>query len=123
MAKDFVVIKILDLPGVGGGCGCGSAPRDPAFKDELIKQCNELKAALETSFPGRTSTEYVDISLSPEEKATDAGKLLVNKQYPSPLIVIDGQARFAGSIQLNQIVKAVEEIFSSAIMAGAREGG
>ncbi len=122
MAKDFVAIKILDLPGSGGGCGCGSAARGTEFQAELRQQCEQLKATLETSFPGRTSTEYVDLSLSPLEKETDAGKLLVNRQYPSPIIVIDGEPRFAGSIQVGEIVKAVGEIFRSAIMAGAREG-
>lgn len=121
--KRFVAVKILDLPGAGSGCACSSTPRGPEFVATLIQNCNELKEALETSFPGKTSAEYVDISQSPEEKETEAGKLLVSKQYPSPLVVINGVARFAGSIQVNQIVKAVGEMFSSAIMAGAREGG
>jgi disulfide oxidoreductase YuzD len=54
----------------------------------------------------------VDISQSPEEKETEAGKLLVSKQYPSPLVVINGDARFAGSIQVNQVVKEVGKILN-----------
>lgn len=112
MAKDIVAVRILDLPGTGGGCGCSSTPRGPEFTAELMQKCTELKSALEASFPGRTSTEYVDISQSPEEQETEAGKLLVSKQYPSPLVVIDGGARFAGSIQVNQIVKEVGKILN-----------
>ena len=31
MAKDFVAVKILDLPGAGGGCACSSTPRGPDY--------------------------------------------------------------------------------------------
>ena len=113
MAKDLVAVKILDLPGAGSGCACSSTPRGPEFIATLMQKCNELKEALETSFPGKTSVEYVDISQSPEEKETEAGKLLVSKQYPSPLVVINGVARFAGSIQVNQVVKEVGKILNS----------
>jgi disulfide oxidoreductase YuzD len=112
MAKDFVAIKILDLPGAGGSCACSSTPRGQEFIATLMQKCDELKKALEASFPGQTSTEYVDISQSPEEKETEAGKLLVSKQYPSPLVVINGEARFAGSIQVNRVVKEVGKILN-----------
>ncbi len=112
MSKGFVVVKILDLPGAGDGCGCSSTPRGPEFATTLIQKCAELKQALEASFPGQTSTEYLDISLSQEEKETEAGKLLVSKQYPSPLVVINGEARFAGSIQVNQVVKEVGKLLN-----------
>lgn len=112
MEKDLVVVKILDLPGAGSGCACSSTPRGPEFVATLMQRCDELKKALEASFPGHTSTEYVDISQSPEEKETVAGKLLVSKQYPSPLVVINGEARFAGSIQVNRVVKEVGKILN-----------
>lgn len=112
MAEDFVAVKILDLPGAGGSCACSSTARGPEFIATLMQKCDELKEALEASFPGRTSTEYVDISQAPEEKETEAGKLIVSKQYPSPLVVINGEARFAGSIQVNRVVKEVEKILN-----------
>lgn len=112
MAKDFVAVKILDLPGAGGSCACSSTPRGPEFIATLMQKCDELKEALEASFPIQTSTEYVDISQSPEEKETEAGKLLVSKQYPSPLVVINGEARFAGSIQVNRVVEEVRKILN-----------
>ncbi len=112
MAKDFVAVKILDLPGTGGGCACSSTPRGPEFIATLMQKRDELKKALEDGFPGQTSTEYVDLSQSPEEKETEAGKLLVSKQYPSPLVVINGEARFAGSIQVNRVVEEVRKILN-----------
>jgi len=112
MAKDLVAVRILDLPGSGGGCGCSSSPRGPVFIGTLMQKCAELKKALEASFPGQTSTEYVDISQAPEEKESEAGKLLVSKQYPSPLVVINGEARFAGSIQVKQVVEEVRKILN-----------
>ena len=110
--KDFVVVRILDLPGVGGGCACSSAPRGPEFILALMHKCKELNDALESNYPGQTSMEYVDISKSSEEQKTEAGQLLVSKQYPSPLVVIDGEARFAGSIQVNKVVKEVGKILN-----------
>lgn len=112
MAKDFVTVKILDLPGAGGGCACSSTPRGPEYTAALQQKCTELKEALEAGFPGKTSTELIDLTLSQKEKETEPGQLLVNKKYPAPLVVIDGEARFAGSIQVNKIVKEVEKILN-----------
>jgi hypothetical protein len=54
----------------------------------------------------------VDLRLQPAEKSSEAGRLLVAGQYPSPLVVIDGEPRFAGSIQINRIVKEVGKILN-----------
>jgi disulfide oxidoreductase YuzD len=116
MAKDLVAVKILDLPGGGGSCSCGgscgSTSSGPVFIATVMQKCTELKKALEENFPGQTRTEYVDISQSPEEKETEAGKLLVSKKYPSPLVLINGEARFAGSIQVNRVVEEVKKILN-----------
>ena len=113
MPKDFVAVKILDLPGSGGGCSCSSTPRGPEYTQALIQKCNELKEALEASYPGKTSMQLIDLTEAPEEKASEAGQLLVKKTYPAPLVVIDGEPRFAGSIQVNRIVKEVEKILNA----------
>ncbi|MBI5593737.1 MAG: hypothetical protein HY881_25065 [Deltaproteobacteria bacterium] len=39
--------------------------------------------------------------------------MLINKTCPALLVIIDGQARFSGSIQVNRIVKEVGEILNS----------
>jgi disulfide oxidoreductase YuzD len=113
MSKDFVAVKILDLPGSGGGCSCSSTPRGPEYTQALIQKCNELKEALEASYPGKTSMQLIDLTEAPEEKASEAGQLLVKKTYPAPLVVIDGAPRFAGSVQVNRIVKEVEKILNA----------
>jgi len=116
MAKDLVAVKILDFPSSGGGCSCGGAcgstPGEPVFIATVMQKCTELRKALEANFPGQTKTEYVNISQSPEEKETEAGKLLVSKKYPSPLVLINGESRFAGSIQVNRVVEEVKKILN-----------
>ena len=113
MGKDFVKVRILDLPGTGSECACSSTPRGPEFIAALMHKCDELRDALEASYPGQTSTEYIDISNFPEEKKSRAGQLLTSKQYPSPLVVIDDEPHFAGSIQVNKVVKEVGKILNS----------
>jgi len=108
-----VSVRILDLPGGGGGCcscggGCG-----PDYAAQIKQKVDELKAALEADFPGRAGVEYVDLRQDAAEKASETGQLLVSKKYPSPLIVIDGEARFAGSILVGKIVKAVGAALAS----------
>ncbi len=46
MAKDFVTVRILDLPGTGGGCACSSTPRGPEFIAALMHKCEELNRRL-----------------------------------------------------------------------------
>ncbi|MCK7494240.1 MAG: hypothetical protein MZW92_25770 [Comamonadaceae bacterium] len=53
------------------------------------------------------------MSNSPEEKETEAGRLLVGKKFPPPLVVIDGEPRHAGSIQVNKILKEVGKILTA----------
>jgi len=103
-----VLVKILDLPGGAGGCcACGGKACGPDYAATMKQKVDELKAALEASHPGASSVEYVDLRENAAEKASDAGQLLVGGRYPPPVVVIDGEARFAGSVQVGRIVKAV----------------
>ncbi len=110
MKKDFVKVRILDHPGLNTGCACcgPSSCGDEYFS--VKNKSTELEKALEAAFPGRTALEYVDLILVPEEQVSDAGRLLIGGRYPSPLVVIDGEARYAGSIQVNRIVNEVGKI-------------
>jgi hypothetical protein len=112
MARDFVAVKIIDFERCGGGCACISTPRGPGYIQELEQKCGEVRIALEADFPGKTSVHFVDLARTPEEKQTESGKLLADGRFPAPLVVIDGQARFAGSIQVNRIRKEVEKILN-----------
>ena len=106
---DTVTVRILDLPGAGGGCACSDLSRSPQYAVMIQRKVAELTAALQTDYPGRASVEYVDLRTAPAEKATELGQLLVQRKYPTPLVVIDGEAKFAGSILVPKISKAVGE--------------
>ena len=108
--KDFVKVKVLDLPGISGGCACSNPSLTPEYAAMLQQKVAELKAALEESFPGKTGVEYVDLREQTAEKESELGQLLSTKKYPPPLVVIDGDPKFAGSIQVKKIVKEVGAI-------------
>jgi disulfide oxidoreductase YuzD len=112
MTKDFVEVKVLDLPGVGGGCACSNPSLSPEYTAMLQQKVAELKAVLEENYPGKTGVEYVDLREHPAEKESELGQLLATKKYPPPLVVIDGEPKFAGSIQVKKIVKEVETVLS-----------
>jgi disulfide oxidoreductase YuzD len=100
--KDLVKVKVLDLPGISGGCACSNPSLTPEYAAMLQQKVAELKAALEESFPGQTGVEYVDLREHPAEKESELGQLLSNKKYPPPLVAIDGEPKFAGSIQVKK---------------------
>jgi len=108
----LVIIKVLDLPGVSGGCACSNPTLTPEYAALLQQKIAELRAALEEAYPGRTSVAYVDLREHPEEKEGELGQLLATKQYPSPLVVINGEPKYAGSIQVKKIVKDVGSILA-----------
>lgn len=110
MEKDFVKVRILDYPGLNTGCTCCGPSTCGGEYFSVKNKSAELKDAIEAAFPGKASVEYIDLLLSPEERMSDNGQLLSGGKYPSPLVVIDGEARYAGSIQVNRIVNEVGKI-------------
>ncbi len=109
-SKDGVTVRILELPGVSGGCACGSMPCTPEAAAMFQQKIAELLAALEEAYPGRTKVEHVNLKENQAERESAIGQLLVTKKYPGPLVVIDGEPKFAGSIQVKKIVKEVGTI-------------
>jgi len=110
--KDPVSIKILNLPGNPDGCSCGSIACSPEFPILMQRKVEELRTALEESYPHQITVEYIDLRESPDERNSDLGQLLVKQEFPTPLVVINGEARFAGSIIINKIVKEVGKILN-----------
>lgn len=110
--EDIVAVRILELPGVSGGCACGSMPCTPEAAAMFQQKIAELRAALEEAYPGRTMVEHVNLKDHPAEKESEMGQLLVTKKYPGPLVVINGEPKFAGSIQVKKIVKEVGTVLS-----------
>jgi disulfide oxidoreductase YuzD len=109
--EELVIVKILDLPGGGGcGCSCGSLSSRPEYTFLMEQKIEELKAALEAKYPGETSVNYVNLRESPEEMQTPAGRLLAGREYPAPLVLINGKTKFAGSVVVKKIIQEVENI-------------
>ncbi|MGO8879797.1 MAG: hypothetical protein ACLPVO_15775 [Desulfomonilaceae bacterium] len=109
-SKDFVTIRILSMTGKSGGCAtCGGGASSPEFMNLLTQKIKELKDALDASYPGNTKVELVDLKESEEEKQTEAGQLLVTGQYPPPLVLINGEPKFAGYIAVDKIVNEVQK--------------
>lgn len=105
--KEIIAVRILELPGVAGGCACGSMPCTPEAAAMFQQKVAELRAALEESYPGRTMVEHVNLKENQAERESEIGQLLASGKYPGPLVVIDGIPRFAGAIQVQQILKEV----------------
>lgn len=111
--NDIISVKILDLPGAGGGCACSDLSLTPEYAAAVRQKVAELKGALESGYPGRAVVEYVDLRDHPAEKAGEYGQLLATRKYPTPLVVIGGQPKFAGSILVPKIIKAVGEVLNA----------
>jgi len=103
--KDLVIVKVLDFV-KSGGC-CVSCAASPEYVTLLRQKLEELEKQLETNYPGKTRVEYIDLNQMPEKKGSEAAQLLVTGRYPAPLLVIDGEPKFAGYIDVRKIVKEV----------------
>lgn len=106
--KDVVVVKVFDLV-KGGGC-CVSCAASPEYVNMLKHKLKELETELETNYPGKTRVEYIDLNQVPEKKGSEAAQLLVTGKYPAPLLVIDGEPKFAGYIDVKKVVKEVATV-------------
>jgi disulfide oxidoreductase YuzD len=107
VTKNFVKVRILDLPTIG--CGCN--PATCGLDSVTVKMmADTLQSALEEAYPGKTSTEYVNLLWTPQEQDSGFGKLLVTKKQPSPLIIIEDEIRYAGMFQVPVIVNEVGKI-------------
>ncbi len=105
--NDRVTVKILELPGVAQGCSCGPNSCSPEMAAIFQEKVAELRTALEEAYPGRTRVEYVNLKENQAERESEAGQLLVTRQYPAPLVVINGEPKYAGSVLIKKIVKEV----------------
>ena len=123
-----VQVTIYDAPTAGksgSGCGCGcdhhgphghdqEEAEDPMAKVSMEFQARALALTLEREFPGRVRVEYLNVLQDPRGPELPQTALLCSLTYPTPLVYINGQGRFAGALPVERIREEVAEILAAA---------
>ncbi len=104
----------------GCGCGCGGHDQshehghghshghhhdqgDPLGRVSIEMQTQALAMTLEKAFPGRVTVEYINVLKDPRGPKLPQTALLCSLTYPPPIVYINGQGRFAGSLPVERI--------------------
>ena len=126
--SQMVQVVIYDAPTAGksgSSCGCGcdhhdhhghdqAADEDPLAKVSLEFQARALALTLEREFPGRVQVEYLNVLKDPRGPDLPQTALLCSLTYPTPLVYINGQGRFAGALPVERIREEVGKILAAA---------
>jgi hypothetical protein len=118
MAADPVKVVIYDAPAARSSscaCGCGGhdhhqGEADPLALVSIEMQVRALALTLEAAFPGQVQVEYINVLEDPRGPNIPQTALLNSGSYPSPLIYLNGQGRFAGALMPERIREEVEKI-------------
>ncbi len=108
---------LATTPGSGCGCGCGGHDHshghghdhshhdhgDPLERVSMELQTHALAMTLEKAFPGRVTVEYINVLKDSRGPRLPQTALLCSLTYPPPLVYINGQGRFAGSLPVERI--------------------
>ena len=125
-SRIMVQVVIYDAPTPGksaSSCGCGCdhhghshdhADEDPLAKVSLEFQARALALTLEREFPGRVQVEYLNVLKDPRGPDLPQTALLCSLTYPTPLVYINGQGRFAGALPVERIREEVAKILAAA---------
>lgn len=112
-----IEIVIYDAPAAqAGDCGCGcgghqhNPEADPLAGAPMELQSRALAMTLEADFPGRTQVEYINVHEDPRGPGLPQTQLLNSQAYPSPLVYLNGQGRFAGSLPVERIREEVGKL-------------
>ncbi len=79
----------------------------------MAMQAKALALTLEKEFPGKVRVEYIDVTKDPRGPALPQTKLLCSLAYPSPLVYLNGQGRFAGGLPVERIREEVENLLAA----------
>jgi len=116
-SKEKVQVAVYDAPAVQAGncaCGCGGHHHhegaDPLAGAHLELQTRALALTLEAAFPGKVEVEYINVLKDPRGPRLPQTPLLCSLAYPTPLVYINGQGRFAGSLPVERIREEVKKI-------------
>lgn len=123
-SPQVVQVTIYDAPTVadassGCGCGCGhhghdhQEAGDPLDKISMELQGQALALTLETAFPGRVKVEYLNVLQDPRAAGLPQTALLCSLTYPTPLVYINGQGRFAGALPVERIREEVAKLLET----------
>jgi hypothetical protein len=111
-----IEVIVYDAPtlattsGTGCGCGCGGHDQEhghehdnPLQSISIELQTQALALTLEKAFPGRVTVDYINVLKDPRGPKLPQTALLCSLTYPPPLVYINGQGRFAGSLPVERI--------------------
>jgi hypothetical protein len=76
----------------------------------LEMQAKALALTLDAAFPGRVRVEYINVLTDPRGPSLPQTALLNSKSYPTPLVYLNGQGRFAGALIPERIREEVAKI-------------
>jgi hypothetical protein len=124
---DMVEIIVYDAPAARqDGCDCGcdhqhgagqaheQAPPPDAFdKISMAMQVKALALTLEKEFPGRVRVEYINVLTDPRGPSLPQTKLLGSLTYPTPMVYVNGQGRFAGSLPVERLREEVQNLLAA----------
>ncbi|MEJ2673398.1 MAG: hypothetical protein P8168_14625 [Deltaproteobacteria bacterium] len=120
MAPDLVQVTIYDAPTAKASdcaCGCGGhghhhdgEAADPMEGVSLEMQSRALALTLDTAFPGKVQVEYINVLKDPRGPSLPQTALLCSLSYPTPLVYINGEGRFAGALLAERIREEVQKV-------------
>lgn len=118
MPLDPIQVVIYDAPAAKDkscACGCGGHHQhgeadDPMAGVSMEMQARALAMTLDTAFPGKVQVEYINVLNEARGPGLPQTALLRSLSYPTPLIYINGEGRFAGALLPERIREEVEKI-------------
>lgn len=119
----IVEIIVYDAPSSGSssseGCGCGCGGHgpspgedhdhdhphkaDPLSRISMEMQTQALAMTMEELFPGKVKVKYINVLKDPQAARLPQTALLCSLAYPTPMVYINGQGRFAGALPVERI--------------------
>ena len=124
MTPDTVQVVIYDAPAAqASSCACGcsghghdhhGAGDDPLAGVSLEMQAKALALTLNAAFPGQVQVSYVNVLTDPRGPSLPQTALLNSGSYPTPLVYLNGQGRFAGALIPERIREEVGKILAEA---------
>jgi hypothetical protein len=118
MIVEPVQVVVYDAPASRDSscaCGCGGHHQQgsegyPLAGVSLEMQTRALALTLDAAFPGQVRVEYINVLQDPRGPSLPQTALLCSLSYPTPLVYINGQGRFAGALIPERIREEVQRL-------------